>query len=270
MMRTTCFSILMTTAVLLVGCTEQQASAVQEDEPLVQYVDTDSGRWMVHDMNRPAPPVVNPGEPCFKAPPADAIVLFDGTDLSQWISASNGTAAQWLVQDGFMEARPQGDIRTRQEFGSCQLHLEFATPARVRGSGQGRGNSGVFLQGHYEVQVLDSYSNKTYPDGQCAALYGRAVPLVNACREPGQWQSYDIIYHRPVFDGDRVVRKATFTVIQNGILVQDHVELDGGTDWRGPHRVSSYEPHGDTGPLLLQDHGNPVRYRNIWLRPLKD
>lgn len=164
-----------------------------------------------------------------------------------------------------------GGIVTRQQFGSCQLHIEFATPEQVSGSGQARGNSGVFLQGRYEVQILDSYDNFTYPDGQCGALYGRAVPLVNACRPPGQWQTYDIIYHRPIFDPNgRVVRKATFTVLHNGLLIHDHVQLEGGTGWVGPHAVTEYEPHPDKGPIILQDHGSPVRFRNIWVRPLKD
>jgi hypothetical protein len=141
----------------------------------------------------------------------------------------------------------------------------------VIGSSQGRGNSGVFLQGQYEVQVLDSYQNKTYPDGQCGALYGRSVPLVNASRKPGEWQSYDIIYHRPIFDKDgKVTRKATFTVLHNGVLIQDHVELTGGTGWINAHAVTDYKAHPDTGPIQLQDHGNPVRYRNIWVRPLQD
>ena len=141
----------------------------------------------------------------------------------------------------------------------------------MKGTSQGRGNSGVFLQGEYEVQVLDSYENKTYPDGQCAALYGRSVPLVNACRKPGEWQSYDIVYHRPLFDKDgKIVRKPTFTIIQNGVLVQDHVTLEGGTSGtaRTPSPSSGRLP--DKGPIQLQDHGNPVRYRNIWIRPLQD
>jgi hypothetical protein len=164
-----------------------------------------------------------------------------------------------------------GYAQTVEQFGSCQLHVEFATPSRVMGNSQGRGNSGVFLQGQYEVQVLDSYQNKTYPDGQCGALYGRAVPLVNACRKPGEWQSYDIVYHRPIFGADgNVTRKATFTVIHNGVLIQDHVELTGGTGWINAHAVTDYKPHPDAGPLQLQDHGNPVRYRNIWIRPLED
>ena len=148
--------------------------------------------------------------------------------------------------------------------------MEFATPSKAVGKSQGGGNSGVFLMGRYEIQVLDSYNNRTYADGQCGALYGRSAPLVNVCRRPGEWQSYDIIFHRPVFKGDRVVRKARFTVLQNGVLIQDNVEIEGATGWAGPHSVTPYEPHGDKGPIALQDHGNPVRYRNIWVRQLKD
>jgi hypothetical protein len=124
--------------------------------------------------------------------------------------------------------------------------------------------------GQYEVQVLDSYDNRTYADGQCSALYGRAVPLVNACRKPGEWQSYDIIFHRPTFKDNKIVRKPTFTILHNGVLVHDHVELQGGTGWDGPHAISDFTPHGDKGPISLQDHGNPVRYRNIWIRELAD
>jgi len=263
---------------LVAGCATQEAakSEVKADEgekkPLIQYIETPSGRWMVHDEGRPAPVVVTPGKVLGDAP-ADAIALFDGTEASManW-SDNKGNASKWVCRDGYMESvKGAGYIQTKQEFGSCQLHVEFATPATVKGNGQGRGNSGVFLHGKYEIQVLDSYDNFTYPDGQCSALYGRAVPLVNACRKPGQWQSYDIIYHRPEFDADgKVTKKATFTVIQNGIVVQDHVVLEGGTDWRGGHAVSDYAPHGDAGPIMFQDHGNPVRYRNIWVRELKD
>lgn len=266
--------VLFVTIVLLLGtgCTPLQSRDKKADDSqsLFQYVDTESGHWLVHDINRPAPVVVRSDQPCFLSAPEDAVVLFDGTDLSQWMNERTGRDAHWLVRDGYMEVRSKGGIKTRREFGSCQLHLEFATPAKVQGTGQGRGNSGVFLQGQYEVQVLDSYENSTYPDGQCAALYGRAVPLVNASRGPGQWQSYDIVYHRPLFQDGRVVRKATFTVFHNGVLVQDHVELDGGTNWINKHAVTGYKPHGDAGPIMLQDHGNPVRYRNIWVRPLSD
>jgi len=245
----------------------------QKKEP-VQYVETESGRWMVHDENRPAPPVIEPGSCSTQdvpgKPPSDAIVLFDGRDLSGWTDDKGGPS-KWIVRDGYMESvKGAGYARTQQQFGSCQLHVEFATPEVVTGAGQGRGNSGVFLHGMYEVQVLDSYGNKTYPDGQCGALYGRAVPLVNASREPGKWQAYDIVYHRPIFGpGRQVTRKARFTVFHNGVLIHDNVELQGGTNWIGAHAVTDYVPHGDQGPIMLQDHSNPVRFRNIWIRPLK-
>jgi len=163
-----------------------------------------------------------------------------------------------------------GKIRTKGEFGSCQLHVEWATPAEVSGDGQGRGNSGVFLMGIYEVQVLDSYENPTYPDGQAGALYGRMPPRVNASRGPGEWQSFDIVFYRPIFEDGKVVRRANFTVHHNDILIHDRLELSGGTGWLGPHVVTDYEAHGDRGPITLQDHGNPVRFRNIWLRELED
>lgn len=233
---------------------------------------------MVHETDprkQPPPPVITPGTASTERrpgrAPSDAIVLFDGKDLSKWTSTSITTPTKWIVKDRAMEPTPHaGYIRTKQEFGSCQLHLEWAEPKKITGIGQGRGNSGVFFMGRYEVQILDSYHNLTYPDGQCGALYGRAVPLVNACRKPGQWQTYDIIFHRPFFKDGKVVKRATFTVFQNGVLIQDHVELSGGTGWLGGHAVTDYVPHGDTGPLELQYHGNTVRFRNIWIRKLKD
>jgi hypothetical protein len=262
------------TAIILAGITGIVAQNAKKQDP-VQYIETAAGRWMVHDEDRPAPPVVTPGvcgapEPQAKAP-SDAAVLFDGKDLANWTDEKGGPS-KWIIRDGYMESvKGAGYARTRQQFGSCQVHLEFATPSAVSGTGQGRGNSGVFLQGWYEVQVLDSYENKTYPDGQCGALYGRAVPLVNACCRPGQWQTYDIVYHRPLFDqAGKVTKKAVFTVLQNGLLIQDNVELQGGTGWNGPHAVTDYAPHGDKGPLMLQDHNNPVRFRNIWIRELRD
>ncbi|MBN2020880.1 MAG: DUF1080 domain-containing protein [Sedimentisphaerales bacterium] len=242
----------------------------------IQWVETETGKWLVHDINRPAPPVVMPGEAnCGDkagAAPSDAIVLFDGNDLSKWQSAKKpGKPAPWKLGDGFFEVvKGTGNIRTKQKFSSCQLHLEFATPQVVSGDSQKRGNSGVFLMGLYELQILDSYNNRTYPDGQCAALYGQAVPLVNACRKPGEWQSYDVIFHRPVFDGQKVIKKARFTVLHNGVLVHDNVELQGGTGWLSDHAVTDYVPHADKGPLELQEHGNPVRFRNIWIRELKN
>ena len=249
-----------------------------EKKPVkIQYVDTPSGRWMIHDESRPAPPVITPGT--FSSArrvgqaPSDAVILFDGTDesMKNWTD-TKGNASKWIVSEGYMESvKGAGPIQTKEGFGSCQLHVEFATPATVQGNSQGRGNSGVFLQGEYEVQVLDSYENKTYPDGQCSALYGRSVPLVNACRKPGEWQTYDIVYHSAIFGKNgKITRKPTFTVIQNGVLVQDHVTLEGGTGWDGPHAISGFKPIPDKGPVQLQDHGNPVRYRNIWIRPLAD
>lgn len=233
---------------------------------------------MVHETDpalQPPPPSVTPGTASSPkqagAAPSDAVVLFDGRSLEGWMSDKDNAPTKWVVKDGaMMPTADSGMIQTKQEFGSCQLHLEFATPREVSGEGQGRGNSGVFLMGQYEIQVLDSYGNSTYPDGQCAALYGRAVPLVNACRKPGEWQSYDIVFHRPVFENGEVVKRATFTVIHNGVLVLDHVELSGGTGWLGGHAVTEYVPHEDEGPLMLQDHGNPVKFRNVWVRPLAD
>ncbi len=230
----------------------------------------------VHETDpakQPPPPVVAPGESAGD-PPSDAIVLFDGTAESlgaNW-GDDRGGATKWRLVDGAVESVAKaGYLQSKREFGSCQLHLEWASPSEVKGDGQGRGNSGVFLQGRYEVQILDNFKNATYPDGQAGALYGRAKPLVNACRPPGEWQSYDIIFKRPLFGADgEVVRPAIFTVLHNGVLIHHHVELSGGTGWAGPHAVTPYEPHGDRGPILLQDHGNPVRFRNIWIRELGD
>jgi len=224
-------------------------------------------KWAIHDKNRPQPKIVTPGQKPGDSP-SDAIILFDGKDLSKWESAKDGAPAKWKVENGYMEVvKKTGNIQTKKGFGSCQLHIEWATPAVVEGKGQGCGNSGVFLMGKYEVQVLDSYGNITYPDGQAAAVYGQNPPMVNACRPPGQWQSYDIVFHRPVFKGKKVVRPATVTVFHNGVLVQDNWVIKGTTAHKKQPR---YEPHPDKLPLLLQDHGNPVRYRNIWIRELPE
>lgn len=232
----------------------------------------------VHEQDtskEPLPPVVAPGEPAaFLAPPADAIVLFDGSEKTlaeNWTDTKGGPSG-WKVVDGALESvKKAGYIQTKQSFGSCQLHIEWAAPATVQGDGQGRGNSGVFLMNNYEVQVLDSFENPTYADGQAGAIYGRSKPLVNVCRKPGEWQSYDIIFHRPLFDeAGKVTRRATFTVLHNGVLIQDHTVLSGGTGWMGPHAVSEYKAHPDKLPFALQDHGNPVRFRNIWIRELED
>ena len=239
-----------------------------------QYVENEDGRWLVHDEERPAPPIITPGTASTQenagTAPSDAVVLFDGNDLSKWVS-TNGSPTNWVVRDGyFTPGNRGGDIKTKESFGSCQLHLEFSSPLPAVGTSQGRGNSGVFIMSTYEVQILDSYENKTYPDGQCGALYGRRVPLVNASRKPGEWQTFDIIFHRPTFEGNEVTRKATFTVLHNGVLIQDHVVLTGGTGWIDAHTITNYEPHADKLPLQIQYHNNPVLFRNIWIRELKD
>lgn len=205
------------------------------------------------------PAVVTPGTA--GAPPSDAIVLFDGRDLSSWKGESGGEP-KWKIANGYAEVSG-GGILTKQEFGAIQLHIEWASPAEVKGEGQGRGNSGVYFQGRYEIQVLDSYQNKTYFNGQAASFYGHNAPLVNACRKPGEWQTYDIVFHPPQAGADGKVAAGSFTVIHNGVLVQDHIPVKG--DATTAAKFSGATP---TGPLMLQDHGNPVRYRNIWVRKL--
>jgi hypothetical protein len=232
--------------------------------------------WHVHDGTRPQPPVVVPGPPGSQlAPPSDAVVLFDGKDLSHW-EAADGGPPSWKVVDGVMEITPangQHHIKTRQRFPDFQLHLEFATPASVQGRGQGRGNSGVLINGMYEVQILDSYNNPTYPDGQAGALYGQTPPLVNASKGPGEWQTYDIIFESPRWDqAGALVKKATVTVIQNGVVVQNHREFIGSTDGINgiPHKSlgAYHQPHPPEVMIELQEHKNPVRFRNIWIRAL--
>ena len=206
------------------------------------------------------PPVVTPGEG--SQPPSDAVVLFDGSNLDAWKNAEN-----WAVVDGVAVPK-KGELVSKQSFGDMQMHVEFATPAEVKGSGQGRGNSGVYIMGLYEVQILDSYNNETYFDGQAASLYKQWPPLVNACRPPGEWQSYDIVFNAPKFNDDGgLAEPAYVTVLQNGVLVQNHSELQGGTSWDTP---PAYKKHADRLPIHLQFHGNPVRFRNIWVRELKD
>ncbi|MEE4164000.1 MAG: DUF1080 domain-containing protein [Woeseiaceae bacterium] len=212
----------------------------------------------------PEPPVVLPGSP--GAPPADAIVLFDGTDFSGW-RHEDGSAVQWRLGDGAMTVvGGTGNIESRQAFGDLQLHVEWRTPAEVRGEGQLRGNSGVFLQQRYEVQVLDSWSNRTYANGQAGSVYKQHIPLVNASRPPGEWQAYDIVFRAPVFAHDGALEQAAYvTVFHNGVLVQDHVRLDGPTEYIG---TPAYQAHPPKLPLMLQDHGDPVSFRNIWVREL--
>ena len=223
-------------------------------------------KWHVHDGERPQPRVVPPGDKPGAAP-ADAVVLFDGTNLSKWRNAKGETPG-WKVENGYAEVVAKtGDIFTKDEFGpDVQLHLEFATPPPV-GDSQGRGNSGCFLFGRYEIQILDSYQNPTYPDGSATAIYGQTPPLVNASRKPGEWQTYDIIFQGPRFNEDgTVAKKAAATVLHNGVVTQNHTELLGDT----PHKkVGTYIKHSEKGPIKLQDHGNPMRFRNIWIRELK-
>jgi hypothetical protein len=227
-----------------------------------------AARWKAHDMERPRPPKVASSLALPVPPPSDAIVLFDGSDVSKWRSRDGGPAG-WIVKDGYMESvRGAGYVFTRDVFGDVQLHVEWAAPTPAEGSGQGRGNSGVFLMGLYEVQVLDSDTNITYADGQASAIYGQYPPLVNASRPAGEWQSYDIVFRRPRFLPDgTLVKPARITVLHNGVLVQDNVEIWGGTSWL---QYQPYESHADKMPLSLQDHGNPVRYRNIWVRELPE
>ena len=223
--------------------------------------------WPVHSMDRPAPPVVDPGPFAgSQAPPSDAIVLFDGRSLDAW--RSRGEPARWRVVDGAMEVvAGTGSLDTERGFGDVQLHIEWMTPAPAEGEGQDRANSGVFFMGRYEVQVLDSYRAATYPDGQAAALYGQYPPLVNATRPPGQWQTYDIVFRRPHFDADgSVLEPARVTVFHNGVLVHHDVAMLGATVHM---RRASYRAHEDRGPIQLQDHGAPVRFRNIWVRDLE-
>lgn len=230
------------------------------------------GKWHVHDSDRPLPPVVTPGTCGTEAEPgrapSDAIILFDGKDLSAW-SDDKGGPARWDVQAGAMVIRPGGGvIRTRKEFGDCQLHLEFAEPTPPRGSDQGRGNSGVMFFGRYEIQVLDNFQNLTYADGHAGAVYGQFPPLVNACREPGRWQTYDIIFTTPRFKDDGTIElRAHVTVLHNGVLVQDHTPILAPMAYR---TLAKYTAHGPKGPLVLQDHGNPVRFRNIWIREIQE
>jgi hypothetical protein len=224
------------------------------------------GRWRIHDSRRPAPPIVTPGPLVSAPPPSDAIVLLGaGQDLSAW-QTDEGEPAPWPIADGVLQTG-KGYIRTRAEFADIQLHVEFATPETVIGDSQDRGNSGVFLAGEFEIQVLDSFQNPTYPDGQAAAMYGQFPPMVNASRGPGQWQSYDIVFTAPRFDGSgELLAPAIVTVVHNGVVVHNARRFWGGTEHK---RIEAYGPAMARGPLKLQDHGNPVRYRNIWLRELK-
>lgn len=260
---------------LVAGETVSDDKPVEAPVPrkLIGYFDSEyipgQTKWRVHDAYRPQPPIITPGTASTQKkpgrPPSDAIVLFDGSDLSGWVTGDK--PATWKVENGYMEANRTGSITSKEKFGSCQLHVEWATPTEVNGESQGRGNSGVIIMGCYEVQVLDSFNNRTYADGQAGAIYGQYPPLVNASRGPGEWQTYDIIFEAPKFEGQKVVKPAYLTVIHNGVLLHHRAKVLG----RVAHKFAAkYSPHPDKLPLLLQDHGNPVRYRNIWYRPLDE
>ena len=223
----------------------------------------------------PVPPVVTPGtysaNTAGTTPPSDAVVLFDGKNANQWVAnkgyAPTGSTEplQWLVKNGVLYSGKTSSAMTKQQFGDIQLHLEFQTPETVEGNGQGRGNSGVFLQGRYEVQVLDNYNNATYVNGMVGSIYKQAIPLANPSRKPGEWQTYDIIYTAPRFSKAGImIDPAYVTVLLNNVLVQNHVAIKGTTEYIGYPKM---EPHGK-GPIILQDHGNPVGFRNIWVREL--
>jgi Domain of Unknown Function (DUF1080) len=245
------------------------AASLQGQQPKIGYDDTPmqpNGKWHIHDGKRPQPRIVAPGA-TVGAPPADAVVLLGpGTDGSAWQMSTGGGALTWPLKDGVLQSA-KGMIETRQQFTDFQLHVEFATPKEVKGDGQGRGNSGVFLLGQFEVQVLDSYQNQTYPEGQAAAMYGQYPPLVNASRPPGEWQAYDIVFTAPRFKTDGTVEKpAMVTVIHNGVVVHNATAYQGPTEHK---MIKPYVPAAAKGPIRLQDHGNPVHFRNIWIRPLK-
>ena len=224
--------------------------------------------WGVHDKERPEPWVITPPTASTQeksgTAPSDAVVLFDGSDLSHW--QGGGEDAKWIVKDGYMEVNGTGSIQTRESFGSCQLHVEFATPVEVKGNSQGRGNSGVMIMGLYEIQILDSFENRSYSDGQAGAIYGQYPPLVNASREPGKWQVFDIVFEAPEFDEQgELVMPAHITVFHNGVVVHNRATCLGQVAHQDPPQ---WKAHAAKLPLTLQDHGNPVRFRNVWIRPL--
>ena len=231
-----------------------------EDTPIIPGTE-----WRVHDIKRPAPPVVTPGKKSGDAP-ADAIILFDGKDNSAFVGKDN-TPANWEVKDGELIIN-KGDVWTKESFGSCQIHVEWQTQPNTKGNSQKKGNSGLFFMDRYEVQILDSYENPTYADGIPGSIYGQTPALANAVRKPGEWQVYDVIFTAPKLDNGKVVEPAYVTIIINGIVVQNHTKIMGPTKHK---QTTSYEgTFPEKAPLRIQDHKNepPVKFRNIWIRPL--
>jgi hypothetical protein len=257
---------LITAVLVLLG--GAAAALAAEEKPNPKLPDG----WRVHDMERPVPGIIMPGAKAADAP-SDAVILFDGTDLSEWTGSVSTNKnrfnpegrALWKVENGYMEVTSTGGLTTRRAFGDCQLHLEWAAPLPAKGDSQKRGNSGIFLMGRYEVQILDCFQNRSYADGMTAAVYGQTPALANACRPPGEWQTYDIIFTAPRFDGDKTVSPAYVTVIHNGVLVQNHTPYMGPTVHK---KLPAYTPHPGKLPITLQDHNDPVRFRNIWIREL--
>lgn len=261
---------------LTAGLTLGTAMAQEKPAPKAPptgYTDTPflpGGKWRVHDDARPRPVVVTPGKTAPEAP-SDAIVLFDGKSLDEWVMDKDNAPADWIVKEGFMEVPPKGhgvggSLKTKREFSDVQLHIEFATPEKVEGNSQGRGNSGVFFLGAFELQILDSFENESYADGQASALYGYKPPLVNAVRKPGEWQTYDIVFEAPKWDADgNLLKKAYITVFHNGVVTHNRQPYLGAT---GHKSVANYNTVRESGSIKLQDHGNPTRFRNIWVREL--
>ncbi|WP_408988142.1 DUF1080 domain-containing protein [Sphingomonas sp. SUN019] len=260
----------MMAATAIVAAATGSSSGMAQEKP--GFRDTPmlpDGKWRVHDADRPQPAIVAPS-PTPGAAPSDAVVLFDGTSLGAWQSKG----AAWSLKDGAMtvpphvEGAPENALVSKQSFGDVQLHLEFRSPNPPTKSSQDRGNSGIWFMQRYEIQILDGYDNPTYADGTVGAIYAWKPPLVNASRRPGEWQSYDIVFERPRFAGDgKLLRPAYATAFLNGVLVQNRQPWLGSTVWR---KVARYEAHGDAAPIQLQDHGSPVSFRNIWVRPLPD
>lgn len=269
------YSYLVVLALLVFSCREKvtvepltKKSEVSDEIVHKEYTGTEPTTPEETEFYEPVPPVVNPGK-SLTDPPSDAVVLFNGENLDQWISSQDSTAAKWILNDdGSMTVKDKaGDIQTKKNFGNVQLHIEWKSPAEIQGEGQHRGNSGIFLQGLYEVQVLDNNNNDTYVNGQVGSIYKQHVPLAMASVPTGEWNVYDIIYHQPVFNAEgKKIRSGTITVLHNGVLIQDHVEIKGTTPYIGWPKNEAHGP----GPIRLQDHGDNSRvsYRNIWVREL--